>query len=126
MMSIGDNLSASIGMIDLVTLPIAIILSVVLFLFIKNNGLLEKYGFCKSEVSASKMLYYIPILLMFTANFWYGIAFNLSLIETVLYILTMFCVGFLEEVIFRGLLFKAMAKDDMKSAVIVSSLYCNT
>ena len=34
----------------------------------------------------------------------------------------MFCVGFLEEVIFRGLLFKAMSKDNLKSAVIVSSV----
>ena len=34
----------------------------------------------------------------------------------------MFCVGFLEEVIFRGLLFKAIAKDNIKSAVVISSV----
>ena len=34
----------------------------------------------------------------------------------------MFCVGFLEEMIFRGFLFKAMAKDNIKSAIIVSSV----
>ena len=34
----------------------------------------------------------------------------------------MFCVGFLEELIFRGLLFRAMAKDGVKSAIIVSSV----
>ena len=34
----------------------------------------------------------------------------------------MFCVGFLEEVIFRGLLFEAMKKDNVKVAIIVSSL----
>ena len=34
----------------------------------------------------------------------------------------MFCVGFLEEIIFRGLLFKEMSKDNIKVAVIVSSL----
>ena len=43
-------------------------------------------------------------------------------VETVLYILTMLCVGFLEEVIFRGLLFQAMRGNGMKAAVIVSSL----
>ena len=32
------------------------------------------------------------------------------------------CVGFLEEVIFRGLLFRAMEKDNLKTAIIVSSL----
>ncbi len=34
----------------------------------------------------------------------------------------MLCVGFVEEVIFRGFLFKAMAKDGIKSAIIVSSV----
>ena len=31
----------------------------------------------------------------------------------------MFNVGFIEEIIFRGFLFKMMAKDNVKSAVIV-------
>ena len=35
-------------------------------------------------------------------------------------------VGFLEEVIFRGLLFKAMERDNEKSAIIVSSLTFGT
>lgn len=43
-------------------------------------------------------------------------------LETVLYVLSMFCVGFLEELIFRGLLFQAMAKDGVRSAVVVSSV----
>lgn len=34
----------------------------------------------------------------------------------------MLCVGFLEEVIFRGLLFKAIAKDNIKSAIVISSV----
>jgi len=34
----------------------------------------------------------------------------------------MLCVGFLEEIIFRGFLFKAMSRDSIKSAIIVSSV----
>ena len=34
----------------------------------------------------------------------------------------MLCVGFLEEIIFRGFLFRAMSKDNVKSAIIVSSV----
>ena len=34
----------------------------------------------------------------------------------------MFCIGFLEEMIFRGFLFNAMVKDGVKSAIIVSSV----
>ena len=39
-----------------------------------------------------------------------------------MYMISMCCVGFLEEVIFRGLLFRAMEKDNLKKAIIVSSL----
>ena len=34
----------------------------------------------------------------------------------------MLCVGFLEEVIFRGLLFKAIARDNTRSAIVISSV----
>lgn len=120
--SVGDNFSASVGIGDSCTVPILLVLSVVLYLFVKNNGLSEKYGLCKSQIPASKMLFYIPILIFLTGNLWYGVAMNVSPLETVLYILTMFCVGFIEEMIFRGFLFEAMAKDGIKSAVIVSSV----
>ena len=105
-----------------VTLPILIVLSVVLYLFVKKNGLSEKYGLCKPSIPATKMLFYIPIFLLLSVNLWYGAVLNATLLETVLYVLCMICVGFLEEMIFRGLLFKAMIKDGVKSAIIVSSV----
>lgn len=122
LLSWGDNISASLGMINVATFPIALLLSVVLFLFLKRNDLLESYGLCKSKVPASRMLFYIPVLVMLTANLWYGVGIYVSPLEAVCYALTMLCVGFLEEVIFRGLLFNAMRKDGVKSAIIVSSL----
>ncbi len=120
--SVGDNLSNSIGILKVVTLPILIALSVILYRFVKKNGLGEKYGLCKPQMSASKMLYYIPLIILLTANFWFGFKLNASPLETVFYILSMLCVGFLEEMIFRGFLFQAMAKNGVKSAIIVSSL----
>ena len=120
--SVGDNLSAELGVEKIVTLPVLIAMSAVLFLFVKNNGLAEKYGFCKSQIPSSKMLYYLPLIALITVNLWYGVALNQSLLETMPYILSMFCVGFLEEMIFRGFLFKAMAKEGGKSAVVVSSV----
>lgn len=121
-MSIGDAMSAEVGIGKIVTFPIAFVLSMVLFLFLKKNGLLEAYGLCKSKLPASKMLFYIPILVMLTANLWYGIGISVSPVEAICYVLAMLCVGFLEEVIFRGLLFNAMRKDGVKSAILVSSL----
>ena len=120
--SVGDNLSSEIGVSKVITLPILIILSVMLYLFVKKNGLGEKYGLCKPQVPASKMLYYLPLIVLLTANFWFGVKMNASPIETVLYMLSMLCVGFLEELIFRGFLFNAMAKNGVRSAIIVSSL----
>ena len=120
--STGDNVSADLGIDKIVTLPILIAMSAILYFFVRKNGLTEKYGLCRPQLPAAKMLYYIPLLLLLTANLWYGVALNQSPLETVLYILAMFCVGFLEELIFRGLLFQAMAKDGVKSAIIVSSM----
>ena len=120
--STGDNVSEDLGISKIITLPILIALSAILYFFVRKNGLTEKYGLCKSRLPAAKMLFYAPFLILLTANLWYGTRMNQSLPETVLYILSMFCVGFLEEMIFRGLLFQAMAKDGVKSAMVVSSI----
>ena len=120
--SIGDNISDELGIAKVITLPILLVLSLILFLFIKRNNLTEKYGFCKADIAASKMLFYIPVSILLTANMWYGFRVNMSLLETILYILSMFCVGFLEELIFRGLLFNGMLKNGKNSAIIVSSV----
>ena len=122
LMSAGDSISASIGVEKSITLPIGILLSVILLLFLKKNGLFEAYGLCASKATARSMLYYLPVMVMLTTNLWYGVTMNYGLAETLLYVLSMFCVGFLEEVIFRGLLFNAMREDSYKVAVIVSSV----
>ena len=120
--STADNISEDVGIPKIVTLPVLIALSVILYFFVRKNGLRQKYGFCKPQLPAGKMLFYIPLLVLLTANLWYGVRMNQPPVETVLYILSMFCVGFLEEVIFRGFLFQAMAPNGVKSAIIVSSV----
>lgn len=122
LMSIGDSLSENVGISKSITLPIALIMSVTLLIFIKRNGLSNEYGLCKSKVPAGKMLFYLPLVILMSANLVYGFKLNLSFAETALYILTMLCVGFLEEVIFRGLLFRSMAENGIKSAIIVSGI----
>lgn len=122
LMSVGDMISARVGIEKSVTLVIGIFLSAILLLFLKKNRLFEDYGLCAPKTPARSMLYYVPILIMLSANLWYGVNFNHGAVNTLLYILAMFCVGFLEEVIFRGLLFEAMRKDNVKVAIIVSSI----
>ncbi len=122
LMSVGDGLSSRIGIDKSATLAIGILLSAILLLFLKKNRLFSDYGLCAPNTSVKSMLFYIPILIMLSANFWHGATLNFGVLETALYILSMLCVGFLEEVIFRGLLFEAMRKDNIKAAVIVSSV----
>ena len=120
--SAGDNISTNIGISKIVTLPVLMVLSVALFFFVKRNGLTEKYGLCKPQIFSAKMLFYFPLFVLLTANLWYGVVLNESPPEVLLYILSMLCVGFLEEMIFRGFLFKAMAENGVKSAIVVSSI----
>ena len=61
-------------------------------------------------------------MLIASTAFWGGIKPQYGLLETALFIVSMCCVGFIEEVIFRGFLFRAMEKDNLRTAIIVSSL----
>lgn len=120
--SVCDSISESIGIPKLLTLVFGIVLSAVLFGFAKKNDLMEYFGLCGVKKSGREMLWFIPVIIFTTTNLWTGVALNDTVLVTVLSILLMFCVGFLEELIFRGFLFKAMAKTNMTSAIIVSSL----
>ena len=71
---------------------------------------------------SKKFLYFIPLLLIISVNLWSGININNSLSEIICYIISMINIGFIEEIIFRGFLFRMMEKDDLKSAIIVSSI----
>ena len=108
------------------TMILYFVLSMDILIFIKNKNLFEKYGLCQVKLSSKNFLYYIPLVFLSSVNLWFGIKMNYSVIETVFFIISMICVGFLEEIIFRGFLFKAMAKNNLKSAVIVSSVTFGT
>lgn len=120
--SVTDSIGNIIGIHKLVTLVFYIVLTMVSLLWFNKNGLLKKYGICKTEIKPSKFLYFIPIPVMISSNLWYGVALNSKAYEIVINIFLMFCVGYLEEIIFRGFLFKAMEKENVKSAIIVSSV----
>ena len=104
-----------------VTYPVLLVMSLYLYFFVKKNHLEEKYGFCRSTRSLKDVWYYIPLFAVVIMKLFNGISVN-DPAASLRYALNMLCVGFLEELIFRGFLFKAMAKDGMKSAVIVSAV----
>ena len=120
--SLADQLSESYGIIKSVTAVLHIAMSLILFFWIRNNDLSEKYGFCRSTIPAKRFLYYLPLIIIASTAFWSGIKLQYGYPGALLYFISMCCVGFLEEVIFRGLLFRAMEKDNLKTDMIVSSL----
>lgn len=120
--SLANPLNNAIGVAYAASAAFCVLQTVVLFTFIRKNNLLKRYGLCKSPVPARRFLYYVPLVILASGNLWNGFALNYSPAETACRIVCMLCVGFLEEVIFRGLLFKAIAKDNIKSTVIISSM----
>lgn len=120
--SLANPLNERIGIEYAASAVFCVLQTVALFAFIRKNNLQKRYGFCKSSVPACRFLYYLPLVVLASGNLWNGFALNYSPAETALRIVCMLCVGILEEVIFRGLLFKAIAKDNIKSAVVISSV----
>jgi membrane protease YdiL (CAAX protease family) len=120
--SIADELSRLVGIEKVFSVPYLLAMSIVAIVWMRKNGLFERFGLCKTDIGAKKFLYYIPLILLVSCNFWCGLSKNGSWAEFALYAASMLCVGFLEEVIFRGFLFRAMEKDGVGSAIIVSSV----
>ena len=120
--SLADQLSESLGVVKSVTAVLHVVLSLLLFFWIRNNNLGEKYGFCRSAVPAKKFLYYLPLAIVASTPFWGRTSLQYGFPGALLFVVSMLFVGFLEEVIFRGLLFRAMEKDNLKAAILVSAL----
>ncbi len=100
-----------------------ILLSAAAFLFIRKNGLMEKYGLAGWAANSRAMLWFIPLWIIAGMNLWAGAAVKYAMPGQVFAMISMALVGFIEEVIFRGFLFKAMLKSGKaESAIIVSSV----
>ena len=82
---------------------------------------LKYYGFRKVK-NKKEYLYFIPLILLVFANLFNGININNTTEEIIYHILTMINIGFIEEIIFRGFLFKMMEKEDLKIAIIVNTI----
>lgn len=109
------------GVTDYRSTIINTIFSVALLVLIISLKRVSYYGLVK-VTNLKGYLYFIPLLLLISVNLWNGINIHNSSREIIFHILTMLNVGFIEEIIFRGFLFKMMEKSNVKSAIIVSSL----
>ena len=91
--------------------------------FIRSSGLAGKYGLTSWVKNSKAMLYLLPLWFITSGNLWGPIAPNYSMPGLLYAIISFALVGFEEEMLFRGFLFKAMLKDGSpRTAIIVSSL----
>ena len=93
-----------------------------LFLWLGKNGLRERFGLCRPALGAARYLWYLPLAVIASVNLWCGVTMTLPAGLTALFVFRMLCVGFLEELLFRGFLFRALCRSGKKSAVLISSL----
>ena len=119
--SAADKLSDQLGHTKIVTLLLGIVLTTVLLVWLQKQGLFRFYGLTKPVIPAKQMLYYWPLAALAAVNLW-PVVFDWITWDVIPRAGAMIFVGILEEVIFRGLLFKAMEKDSRKAAILVSSI----
>ena len=81
----------------------------------------DYYGFVKVR-NPKKYLYFIPLAVIVSVNLWNGFNVSNTASEIVFHILTMINIGFIEELIFRGFLFRMMEKSSVTCAIIVSAV----
>lgn len=91
--------------------------------FIKKNRLEKKYGLAGWPRDTKRYLYFIPMWILVTGNLWGGLGMAYDGINQVFAVISMLLIGYVEEIIFRGFLFKALIpKDGIKLAIIISSV----
>ncbi len=93
-----------------------------LFLWIKRNGLTRKYGLMLPRYRPAQAMFFAPLILVCLYKPAFSPAARFSLADSVLYVISMLCVGFLEEIIFRGFLFRAIEKENLTRAIVISSV----
>jgi len=107
-----------------VLVPVVCILALAVFstLWILRNGLGEDFGLCRFRGNLQKFLWFLPLILMSCTNLTNGLSLSAPLSVSILMAVNLAVGGYVEEIIFRGFLFRAMAKDKLSTAIIVSAV----
>lgn len=117
-----DDLAAKTVPQLLVPVACIVVLALAATVWILKNDLAEKYGLCAFRGSIGSFLWFIPLVLMSCTNLKNGVGLSAPALISVLMAVNLAVGGYVEEVIFRGFLFKAMAKDNLRTAILVSAV----
>lgn len=94
-----------------------------IFIFVKVCGLEKEYGLVKWNGHAKDYLFFLPMLILMTGNLWGGVTVVYGGVSQVFAVISMLLIGFIEELLFRGFLFRALLKrDPIPVAVTISAV----
>ncbi len=120
--SLAETLNETLGVFKLVSAAFHVAMAAGLFLWVRGNGLAEKYGLFLPRYRLAQAWFFIPLILVCAYKVAFSPALRFSPAESVLYVISMLGVGFLEELIFRGFLFRAIEKENLSRAIVISSV----
>lgn len=116
-------LSDVIGIPNLLTVVVGFFMCFVMILILYKYKRLNYYGLNSlKNLKHLRLLLYIPMLVIASVNIWQGFHINDSATQMILISLSMICVGFLEELIFRSFLMRALLHKGPIIAIVMSTL----
>ncbi|MCC2592045.1 CPBP family intramembrane metalloprotease [Tessaracoccus sp. OS52] len=120
--AIGDAGSAQLGRPNLLTAPFMLLLTAASIIYLTRNGWLRDYGVTGVEKTDLRpALWFLPLLLMSVLLYTLGLATDRDALDVILVVGLMVGVGFLEELVFRGFLYKAIrAKGGVARAALIA------
>ncbi len=117
-----DDLASKTVPQMLVPVVCILFLAVASTFWIVKNGLTQTFGLCRFRGNLKSFLWFLPLIVMSCINLKNGLALQASLPVAILMAMNLAIGGYVEEVIFRGFLFRAMAKENLFAAIIVSAV----
>ena len=110
------------GPADYRSMIASILISILLLIMIAFSKRLPYYGL-KRVKNVKKYLYFSPLIFLSSVNLWNGINVDCSVAELIFFVLRMINIGFIEEMICRGFLFRALERYGKEKAMCLSSVF---
>lgn len=116
-------LSQAVGTENLFTAIFGCLFVTAMLICLRKYNLLKVSGFQSvRQLNHRELLYYLPMLIYAGSNLWFGFQVKNSLSQITLISISMLCVGFIEEMIFRACLINVLSPKYKKAAVFISAL----
>lgn len=92
-----------------------------IIILVKSLHLERRYGLVKWNGNARDYLFFLPMLVLMTGNLWGGFGMAYTGKAQLFAVISMLLIGFIEELIFRGFLFRALLKKEPTPEAITIS-----